>query len=97
VRLQRSSPAKEIEAAAAAPYPLAVNLAVNGVWLSDVPHLLTVLDQAYDFSNGELTSRLRFEGGGDRGGDRGPDLLLPPPADLGGTGGSWSAAIRPAL
>jgi trehalose/maltose hydrolase-like predicted phosphorylase len=53
-------PVKKIEAAAAAPYPLAGNLAVNGVWLSDQPHLVTVLDQGYDFSNGELTSRMRF-------------------------------------
>ncbi len=52
--------AKKIEAAAVAPYPLAGNVAVNGVWLSDLPHQVTVLDQAYDFSNGELTSRLRF-------------------------------------
>src|SRR5579883_3021 len=57
-------PEKKIEAAAVAPYPLAGNIALNGVWLSDVPHLLTVQDQAYDFSNGELTSRLRFEAAG---------------------------------
>jgi trehalose/maltose hydrolase-like predicted phosphorylase len=53
-------PVKKIEAGAVAPYPLAGNLAVNGVWLSDVPHQVTVLDQAYDFSNGELTTRLQF-------------------------------------
>jgi trehalose/maltose hydrolase-like predicted phosphorylase len=54
-------PEKKIEAAAVAPYPLAGNVALNGVWLSDVPHLLIVVDQAYDFSNGELTSHLRFD------------------------------------
>lgn len=54
-------PEKKIEAAATAPYPLAGNIALNGVWLSDVPHMAAVQDQAYDFSNGELTSRLRFE------------------------------------
>ena len=53
-------PEKKIEAAAVAPYPLAGNIALNGVWLSDEPHRLTVIDQAYDFSNGELTSRIRF-------------------------------------
>jgi len=53
-------PQKKIEAAAVAPYPLAGNLAIDGVWLSDVPHRLTVIDQAYDFSSGELTSRLHF-------------------------------------
>jgi trehalose/maltose hydrolase-like predicted phosphorylase len=51
---------EKIEAAADAPYPLAGDLALNGVWLSDAPQQLTIVDQAYDFSNGELTSRLRF-------------------------------------
>lgn len=59
-------PEKKIEAAAVTPYPLAVDLAVDGVWLSDVPHQVTVIDQHYDFSNGELTSRLRFEARGVR-------------------------------
>jgi len=59
-------PEKKIEAAATAPYPLAANLALNGVWLSDVPHQVTVVDQAYDFGSGELTSRLRFEAEGVR-------------------------------
>jgi trehalose/maltose hydrolase-like predicted phosphorylase len=44
-----------------APYPLAGNIAVNGEWLSDVPHRLAVLDQAYDFTNGELITHLRFK------------------------------------
>src|SRR3982751_5693619 len=42
-------PEKKIEAAAVAPYPLAANIGINGLWLSDVPHQLTALDQAYDF------------------------------------------------
>src|ERR1700712_386326 len=54
-------PEKKIEAAAVAPYPLAANLAINGVWLSDVPHQLTVRDQSYDFAYGELTSHVRFD------------------------------------
>jgi len=57
-------PEKKIEAAAVAPYPLAGNIALDGVWLSDVPHQLTAIDQAYDFSNGELTSRLSFQAQG---------------------------------
>ena len=57
---------KKVEAAAVAPYPLAANIALNGVWLSDMPHQVTILDQAYDFANGELTSRLRFEAQGVR-------------------------------
>ncbi len=55
---------KKIGAAAVAPYPLAANLALDGVWLADLPHQLTVIDQAYDFSNGELTSHVRFEAQG---------------------------------
>jgi trehalose/maltose hydrolase-like predicted phosphorylase len=59
-------PIKKIEAAAVAPYPIAANLALNGVWLSDMPHQATVVDQAYDFATGELTSHLRFEAQGIR-------------------------------
>src|ERR1700704_2287097 len=57
-------PEKKIEAAATAPYPLAGNLALNGVWWSALPHQLTAIDQAYDFSNGELTTHVRFSAGG---------------------------------
>src|SRR6185312_904073 len=57
-------PEKKIEAAAVAPYPLAGNLALNGIWQSDLPHQVTVVDQGYDFSHGELTSRIRFTAGG---------------------------------
>ena len=53
-------PIRRIEAAATAPYPCAGNLKVNGVWLSDMPHLVEVIDQSYDFSCGELTTRFRF-------------------------------------
>jgi trehalose/maltose hydrolase-like predicted phosphorylase len=57
-------PEKKIEAAAVAPYPLAADVALGGVWLSDEQHRVTVIDQAYDFSNGELTGRVRFEAQG---------------------------------
>lgn len=53
-------PERKIEAAAVAPYPLAGNIAINGVWLSDLPHQVDIVDQAYDFGSGELTSRIRF-------------------------------------
>src|ERR1700761_2160924 len=53
-------PQRKIEATVVAPYPLAGDLAINDVWLSDTPERLTVIDQAYDFSNGELTSNIRF-------------------------------------
>src|SRR6202012_572401 len=59
-------PIRKIGAAAVAPYPLAGNVALDGVWLSAQPHQVTVLDQAYDFANGELTSRMRFEAQGVR-------------------------------
>jgi len=36
------------------------DLAVDGVWLSDVRHRIRDLEQAYDFSTGELTSRFSF-------------------------------------
>jgi trehalose/maltose hydrolase-like predicted phosphorylase len=53
-------PERKIEAAAVAPYPVFVDLAVEGVWLSDVPHEAFDLEQAYDFGTGELTSRFKF-------------------------------------
>ena len=34
------------------------------MWLSDAPSAVTVIDQAYDFATGELTSRFEFEAGG---------------------------------
>jgi trehalose/maltose hydrolase-like predicted phosphorylase len=59
-------PERRIEAAAPAPYPLAGDIAVNGVWLSDQQHQVDELEQAYDFASGELTSRFVFaaRGGG---------------------------------
>src|SRR5205085_7691631 len=40
-------PQRRIEAAAAAPYPLAGDVAINGVWLSDALHQVRDLEQAY--------------------------------------------------
>jgi trehalose/maltose hydrolase-like predicted phosphorylase len=53
-------PERRIEAAANAPYPIGGDVAINGVWISDAPHRLAGLEQAYDFATGELTSRFRF-------------------------------------
>ncbi|HEY3799421.1 MAG TPA: glycoside hydrolase family 65 protein [Caulobacteraceae bacterium] len=53
-------PVRQIEAAAVAPYPLAADLRLAGVWMSDLPEAVTLLGQSYDFSGGELTTRLRF-------------------------------------
>ena len=57
-------PQRRIEAIAVAPYPLAGDIQIAGVWLSDAIHGVTLVDQAYDFTTGELTSRFEFEGGG---------------------------------
>ncbi len=57
-------PQRRIEAIAVAPYPVAADIQVAGVWLSDAPYAVTVIDQAYDFGNGELMSRFDFEAGG---------------------------------
>lgn len=51
---------RRIEGAAAAPYPLAGDLAVGGAWLSDLPQQVSDVEQAYDFASGELTSRFVF-------------------------------------
>lgn len=59
-------PVKLIEAAAAAPYPLAGDIAIDGVWLSDCPDQVADLEQSYDFGSAELTSRFSFTGGGRR-------------------------------
>lgn len=56
-------PERRLEAAVACPYPIAVDLAVNGVWLSDQPWALEGLRQAYDFATGELTSRFSLVAG----------------------------------
>ena len=51
---------RRIEAAAVAPYPIAGDIAIDGVWLSDVPHQAQNLEQDYDFASGELTTRFEF-------------------------------------
>jgi trehalose/maltose hydrolase-like predicted phosphorylase len=57
-------PDRRVEAAAVAPYPLAGDLALNGVWLSDQPSAVSDLTQAYDFATAELTSGFRYEAAG---------------------------------
>lgn len=54
---------RQVEAAAVAPYPVAGDIALNGVWLSDVPQQAENLEQDYDFSSGELTTRFDFRAG----------------------------------
>ena len=57
-------PERKIEAAALAPYPLAGDICLEGVWMSDTPQSVRIVDQAYDFSTAELTTRLNFKVGG---------------------------------
>ena len=59
-------PERRIEAAATVPYPLAGDIAVNGVWLRDQPWAISDLTQAYDFATGELTSGFVFHAGARR-------------------------------
>lgn len=51
---------RAIEAAAVAPYPIAGDIAIDGVWFSDVPHQVSQLEQDYDFGAGELTTRFVY-------------------------------------
>ena len=57
---------RRIEAAAVAPYPVAGDIRIAGVWMSDAPHQTMAVDQSYDFACGELTSRFEFAAGGVR-------------------------------
>lgn len=50
---------RQIEAAATAPYPLAGDVALNGVWMSDQPWAISDLRQSYDFASGDLRSSNR--------------------------------------
>jgi hypothetical protein len=57
---------RRIEAAAVAPYPVAGDIQIAGVWMSDAPHQTMAVDQSYDFACGELTSRFEFAAGDGR-------------------------------
>jgi hypothetical protein len=57
-------PERRIEAIAVAPYPIAGDIQLAGVWLSDSPHAVTIIDQAYDFGAAELRSRFKFTASG---------------------------------
>jgi trehalose/maltose hydrolase-like predicted phosphorylase len=53
-------PVVEVEAGAEAPYPIAGDIGLDNVWLTTSPHQAEFVEQAYDFSNGELRTRFRF-------------------------------------
>ena len=59
-------PVRRIEAALPVPYPLAGDLAIDGVALSDESWAVSDLHQVYDFASGELTSTFAFSTGGAR-------------------------------
>ena len=76
-------PERKIEAAAFAPYPVAGDICLEGVWMSDAPQCVRVVDQAYDFSTAELTTRFNFKVRWDPGKNR-RDVVLQPRATHGG-------------
>jgi trehalose/maltose hydrolase-like predicted phosphorylase len=53
---------RHVEAAAAVPYPLGLDVAVDKLRASEQPERIEPVDQAYDFSRGELTTRIVFRG-----------------------------------
>lgn len=57
-------PVADVESVPRIPYPLGGDLVLNGVRLSDALPSVELLDQSYDFSCAELTSRFRFHGDG---------------------------------
>ena len=58
------SPDDGVEGFARAPYIMAIDVAVNGVWASQAPEWVEVIDQRYDFGTGDLLTRWRFRSGG---------------------------------
>ena len=57
-------PTDRVESFARAPYPVAGEIAINGVKLSEHVDRARFVEQRYDFGSGELTSRFRFDVGG---------------------------------
>jgi trehalose/maltose hydrolase-like predicted phosphorylase len=50
--------------AAQAPYPIAGDIRIDGVWLSTSTQQADFIDQRYDFATGELTTRFRYRAEG---------------------------------
>ena len=76
-------PQRRIEAIAVAPYPVAGDVQLEGVWLSDATHAVTVVDQAYDFETGDRSTQAIF------------GLEAKCSARAGVRPKSWEAAVRP--
>lgn len=56
-------PERGVEAAAPVPYPLAGDIAINGVWLTDLAPAVGEMKQSYDFASAELTTAFAFSVG----------------------------------
>jgi protein-glucosylgalactosylhydroxylysine glucosidase len=54
---------RRVEAAAPGPYPLGLDVALDGLWASGEAGAVEPLDQTYDFATGELTTRVRLRVG----------------------------------
>ena len=54
-------PADEVEGFSRAPYPVAGDISLNGMKLSEHPERAQLIEQRYDFSCGELGSRFAYE------------------------------------
>jgi hypothetical protein len=52
-----------VEGFARAPYPLALDIAVDGVRISDRGERCVLREHRYDFGNGELSTDFAFDGG----------------------------------
>ena len=61
--LAGTHPERRIEAAAAAPYPLSCDLAIDGVWLSEQPWAVGDLRQSYELATAELHSAFTYRVG----------------------------------
>ncbi len=57
-------PLVRVEAAARAPYPVAGDIALGGIWLRETQHRARFLEQRHDFGSGELTTRFAFDAAG---------------------------------
>ncbi len=57
------APDDGVEGFARAPYVLAIDVAVNGVWASTAPAWVELVEQRYDFSAGELLTSWTFHSG----------------------------------
>jgi protein-glucosylgalactosylhydroxylysine glucosidase len=54
-------PSDGVEGFARAPFALATDVQVNGVWASQAPEWIRLIEQAYDFATGELRTTWRFQ------------------------------------